>query len=194
VTNQSWKGKLSVKNIFVSLSLAAVFLSATGAYAASDPAKGSWRISTNGQAELDAPTSGTCKVSGAVIAAFYDSLMDLSGGSITIRLLGISIGATNCTSPNFQVTGSYTVTDTGDGNFEINGTFTPQFAGRSAPCSATALNSVSFTMIGKIGGKTATITINGLGSGNYAEGPGAGPLSCQAPILNLNESGTATKF
>lgn len=194
MTNQNWKDNLSVKNIFISLSLAAVFLSATGVYAESDPARGSWRISTDGQAELDVPTSGACKVSGAVIAAFYDSLMDLSGGSITIRLLGISIGATNCTSPNFQGTGSYTVTDVGDGNFEINGTFTPQFVGRSSPCSGTALNSVSFTMLGKSGGKTATITINGLGSGTYAEGPPPGPLSCTAPILNLTGSGTATKF
>jgi hypothetical protein len=193
VTNQNWKGKLSVKNIFVSLSLAAVFLSATGVYAGSDPAKGTWRISTNGQAELD-DTSGACKVSGALLAAFYDSAMTLSGGSIMISILGISIGATNCTSPNFQGTGSYTVTDMGDGNFEIDGTFTPQFVGRSAPCSATALNNVSFSMLGKSGGKTATITINGLSSGNYAEGPPPGPLTCQAPILNLNESGTATKF
>jgi hypothetical protein len=184
-----------VKNILVSLSLAAALVvSATGVYAASDPAEGSWGISTNGQAELGAPTSGSCQVNGEVIAAFYDSFMDLSGGSITVHNLGISIGATNCTSPNFQGSGTYTVTDKGDGNFEVNGTFTTQFVGRGAACSGTALNNVSFTMLGKSGAKTVTISINGLDSGTYAEGPLPGPLTCSAPILNLTGTGTAMKF
>jgi len=192
---QDRKCKLFVKNTFFGLSLTvAVLLLTTSVHAQSDPARGSWGISTNGMAQLDRPSSGDCKASGSVLASFYDSFMDLSGGSITIHNLGISIGATNCTSPNFQGTGSYKVTETGDGNFQVDGTFTTQFVGRPAACSGTALNNVAFSIAAKIGSKTGTVTITGLDSGTYAEGPPPGPLSCTAPILNLTGTGTGTKF
>jgi hypothetical protein len=196
--NQIWKCKLTVKHIFVTLSLAAVLLlSAIGAYSQSDPAAGSWTISSNGSAVLGAPSSGTCQVNGTTAGSLYDSFMDFSDGSITIHNLGISIGATSCTSVNFQGTGTYKVTDKGDGNFQVDATITTQFAGRGAACSGTALNNLTFTMLGKSGAKIATVTVNGFeegSSGSYAEGPPAGPLSCSAPVLNFTGNGTATKF
>ena len=133
-------------------------------------------------------------MTGTVPAGLYDALIQFGHGQVLIHNLGISIGATNCSSPNFQGTGRYTITDRGNGGFEANGTFTTQFVGRPAACSATALNSVSFTVLGKVGENTATITINSLDSGTYAEGPPAGPLTCKAPVLNLTASGSGKKF
>jgi hypothetical protein len=89
---------------------------------------------------------------------------------------------------------TYTVTDRGDGNFEVDGSFTSQFVGRPAACSGTALNNVLFTMLGKTSDNSATITITGLASGTYAEGPPPGPLTCTAPIANITGSGSAMKF
>lgn len=179
---------------FVSAIVAVLLLGASVCYAASDPLQGSWSISTSGQAALDSPSSGTCKVAGTVPGALYDIAIQFSNGQIRISNLGINIGATNCSSVNFQGSGTYTVTETGDGGFEAKGTFSSAFVGRGAACSATALNNVSFTVMGKIGDKTLTIYIDGLDSGNYAEGPPPGPLTCQAPILNLVASGTGKKF
>jgi hypothetical protein len=185
----------SMKNASLVLSLAAaVLIAASGAYAQSDPLSGSWGISTTGQAALSAPNSGTCNVNGTVPAALYDALIQFARGQVTIRNLGINIGATNCSSPNFQGSGTYTITNKGDGGFEADGTFSTLFVGRPAACSATALNGVSFTVIGKLGDSTATITINGLDSGSYAEGPPAGPTTCSAAILNLTASGIGKKF
>ena len=196
--NQTWKGRLTVKNIFVAVCLSAtLFLPATGAFSQpNDPAAGSWGISSNGSAVLGTP-SGTCQANGTTSSALYDSIMDLSSGTITIHNLGISIGATSCTSVNFQGTGTYKVTDKGDGDFQVDGTITTQFVGRGAACSATGLNNLTFTILGKTGTKAATVTINGFeegSSGSYAEGPPPGPLSCTAPVLNFTGSGTATKF
>jgi hypothetical protein len=188
-----------VKQIVISLSLAAaLFLCVSGAFAATagDPAAGSWSISSNGEALLGTPT-GSCNANGTVQASLYDSLMDLSGGQITIHNLGISMGATSCTSVNFQGTGTYTVTDKGDGDFQVNGTISTQFVGRGAACSATGLTNLMLTIVGKTGEKSATVTVNGFAEGSggsYAEGPPPGPLSCTAPVLNFTGSGTATKF
>jgi hypothetical protein len=184
-----------VKKIVLSLSLAAaMFVSTAGVHAESNIAEGSWKFSTNGQAVLGAPTSGSCQASGTTLGQLNDVGMDLSGGQIVIHNLGISIGATNCSSPNFQGTGTYTVTDRADGSYQIDGSFTSQFVGRPAACSGTSLTNVTFTLVGPTSDKPATITITGLASGSYAEGPPPGPLSCTAPILNLTGTGSATKF
>jgi hypothetical protein len=195
--NQMSKGKLSVKRVFVALSFtAALCLSASGVYCQSDPAAGSWGISSNGTAALGTP-SGTCQSNGTVPAAIFDSFMDLSDGQITIHNFGISIGATTCTSVNFQGTGTYKVTDRGDGNFQVDATVTPQFVGRGAACSGIALNNLTLTLLGRTDQKSGTVTVNGLepgSTGSYAEGPPPGPLTCTAPVLNFIGSGTATKF
>ena len=183
-----------MKSVYFVSTLAAVLLLALSASAANDPLQGTWSISTSGQAALDAPSSGACKVGGTVPASLHDIAITFSNGQIRIANLGINIGATNCSSVNFQGTGTYTVTETGDGGFEAKGTFSSAFIGRGAACAATALNNVSFTVMGKIGDKTLTIYIEGLDSGNYAEGPPPGPLTCQAPILNLVANGTGKKF
>ena len=179
---------------FVTAILALLLLAVSVSYAASDPLQGAWNISTSGQAVLDSPSSGTCKVAGTVPAALYDISLQFSNGQIRITNLGINIGATNCTSVNFQGSGTYAVTETGDGGFEAKGRFSSAFVGRGAACSATALNNVSFTIMGKIGDKALTIYLEGLDSGNYAEGPLPGPLSCEAPILNLVANGSGKKF
>jgi hypothetical protein len=184
-----------MKNVLVALGLIAAMLLAGGTVSAqSDPLAGTWGISTSGTAAIGSATSGACKVSGTVPAALYDVLIQFGHGQILISNLGINIGATNCTSPNFKGTGTYTVADKGNGGFEANGTFTTAFVGRPAACSATALNNVSFTALGKIGDNDITITINGLDSGSYAEGPPPGPTTCKAPILNLTASGTGRRF
>lgn len=183
-----------MRNIVISLSLAAaVFVSAASAYAGSDPAAGTWQFTSTGEALLGSP-SGSCQANGTVPGSLYDSFVDMSNGSITIHNLGISIGATSCTSVNFQGSGTYTVADKGNGNYEVTGTLTSQFVGRGAACSGIALNSVGFTLVGKTGEKSALFTVTGLASGSYAEGPPPGPLTCTAPILNLTGSGTAMKF
>jgi hypothetical protein len=183
-----------MKSAYFMSAIVAVLLVAVSASAASDPLQGTWTISTSGQAVLDSPTSGACKVAGTVPGALYDVLIQFSNGQIRISNLGINIGATNCSSVNFQGSGTYRVTETGDGGFEAKGSFSSAFAGRGAACAATALNNVSFTIMGKIGDKALTIYIDGLDSGNYAEGPLPGPLTCQAPILNLVANGTGKKF
>jgi len=180
--------------VFVlSFALAALF-GANGADAQSDPLAGTWGVSAAGQAALGAPTSGDCSVSGTVPAALYDGLIQFGHGNIIIHNLGINIGATNCSSPNFQGSGTYTILDKGNGGFEADGTFTPAFVGRGAACAVTALTDVSFTIIGKTGDSTFTITLDGVGSGTYAEGPPAGPTTCAAPVLNLTASGAGEKF
>ena len=184
-----------MKHAFLGLTLvAAVLLPGTAVYAQADPIQGTWGLTVSGQASIGTASTGTCVVSGSVPAALYDVAISFFGGTIVIHNLGINIGATNCTSPNFQGSGTYTISDKGDGNFEANGQFTTQFAGRPAACSATGLNNVSFTALGKIGDGSITITINGLDSGSYAEGPLPGPLSCTAPILNLTGSGSGKRF
>jgi hypothetical protein len=162
--------------------------------AAPDPLEGTWGISSAGQAALGSPDSGTCSVNGTVPAALYDSVIQFTGGQIIIHNLGINIGATNCSSPNFQGSGTYTVMDKGDGGFEASGTFSTQFVGRGAACSGISLNTVAFTAIGKTKDGTITVTINGLDSGTYAEGPPPGPTTCTAPILNFTASGAGKKF
>lgn len=178
---------------FLSLALTVLF-AAVGANAQSDPLAGTWGISASGQASLGTPTSGECSVNDTVPASLYDSSIQFTHGSIIIHNLGINIGATNCSSVNFQGSGTYTIVDKGNGSFEANGTFTPAFAGRGAACSATGLTDVSFTIIGKTGDSTFTITINGVGSGTYAEGPPAGPTTCTAPVLNLTGTGAGKQF
>jgi hypothetical protein len=169
-------------------------LVAANAVQAADPLAGSWGFSTAGTASLDTATNGNCKANGTQPAAIFDSFMDFSNGTITIHKLGILIGATTCTSLNFQGTGTYTVEDKGKGGFEATGTLTPTFVGRAAACSGTVLTNLAFTIIGKMSDSTATITINGLESGTYAEGPPPGPLSCTTPILNLTGAGTGKKM
>jgi hypothetical protein len=129
-----------------------------------------------------------------VPAAFSDLVFSLSVGKIQIHNLGINVGDTNCSSPNFQGTGTYTISDKGNGNFEANGTFTSQFVGRPAACAGTQLTNVSFTALGRVGDNTITIFINHLASGTYAEAQSAGPLTCQAPILDLTANGSGKKF
>jgi hypothetical protein len=179
---------------FVTAMIAVLLLGASVSYAASDPLQGTWAISTSGQAALDVPSSGACKVAGTVPAGLYDATVQFANGQVRITNLGVNIGATNCTSVNFQGTGTYTVSETGDGGFAAKGTFSSIFVGRGAACAATALNNVSFTVTGKIGDKTLAIYIEGLDSGNYAEGPPPGPLTCQAPILNFVASGSGKQL
>ena len=91
---------------FVTAILALLLLAVSVSYAASDPLQGAWNISTSGQAVLDSPSSGTCKVAGTVPAALYDISLQFSNGQIRITNLGINIGATNFTSLNFQCIGN----------------------------------------------------------------------------------------
>jgi hypothetical protein len=194
--NQICKGSRSVKRISIGLCLCAVlFLSATGAFSQSDPAAGSWSISSTGEGQLSTPNS--CQANVCSGAQIFDSSMELSGNQITIHNFGISIGATTCTSVNFQGTGTYKVTDKGDGNFQVDGLLTTQFVGRGAACAGTGLTNLMFTMLGKTGEKTATVTVDGFqegSTGSYAEGPPPGPTTCTASILNFVGNGTATKF
>jgi len=188
-------GGVAVKHVVLALSfVATVLIGASGVYAQSDPLAGTWGISASGQAALGGPTRGTCNVSGTVPAALYDALIQFSHGNMIIHALGINIGATNCSSSNFQGSGTYSVVDKGKGGFEANGTFTPEFAGRGAACAATTLDDIAFTVIGKTSDSTFTITINGLGSGSYTEGPPPGPTICSAPILNLTANGAGKKL
>ncbi len=163
-----------------------------------DGLQGFYDFSATGQALLGGPTSGTCTATGMTPASLFDGVIFVDGhGGLngTGTRVGISIGATTCTAPNYNISGSYTFTDKGEGTFEVTGLLTTNFAGRSAACGGTALTNQPFTLIGTKGGNSFTFTTAGAGDGStYAEGPAAGPISCSAPILNFVTSGTGKKF
>src|SRR5271166_3909146 len=82
-----------------------------------DGLEGTYSLQTSGQAVLT--NAGDCSVSGSVPGQLIDGIINLNGrGGISGSNLGISIGATSCTSPNFNISGSYTVQKTGDGTIE----------------------------------------------------------------------------
>jgi hypothetical protein len=167
---------------------------ASAVHAAPDPLSGTWAISTSGIALIGTPTNGSCSVSGTVPAGIYDINATFGEGTITILNMGISIGGTNCTSASFQGTGTYAIDDRGKGGFEANGVLSSAFTGRGAACAATSLTNVAFTIIGNIPQHSISITLNGLESGTYAEGPPAGPITCNAPIRALTAIGSGRKL
>jgi hypothetical protein len=162
-----------------------------------DILKGFWGINSTGQALLGSP-SGTCTAAGLTPGSLFDGTIFFDGqGSLngSGTSVGISIGETTCTAPNYFITGSYTFTDKGDGSFEVKGLLSTNFVGRSAACAGTTLTNQPFTLVGKISEHSFTFTTAGAGEGStYAEGPAAGPISCSAPILNFATSGTGIKF
>lgn len=188
-----------LKKIFIGIILiGAVLLVQHAVYAQEGDLQGLYNVQTSGQAVLASPTTGVCSVSGVVPAALFDGIFffDGHGGMTgTGTGVGISIGATTCTSPNYSVSGTYTVTDNGDGTFQATGTFTTNFQGRPAACGRTALKSQPFSLTGNIADQSFTITTEGAGGGStYAEAPPPGPLTCLAPITNFITSGHGKKF
>jgi hypothetical protein len=166
-----------------------------------DGLQGFYDFSTIGTAELGTANSGECAVNGMVTAGLTDGAIRLDGhGNLTGSNLGISIGATDCSSPNFSFAGKYTVqkTDSGDKTIAATGMLTMTFQGRPAACFGTVLVNQPFTLVATIVGedaKTFTIETSGVGTGStYAEGPPPGPISCTAPILNFVTSGTGKRI
>jgi len=140
-------------------------------------------------------------VNGMVTAALTDGAIRLDGhGNLSGSNLGISIGATDCSSPNFSFAGQYTVqkTDSGVKTIEATGMLTMTFQGRPAACYGTALINQPFTLVATlVEGKASNFTIetSGIGSGSiYTEAPPPGPASCTAPILNFVTSGTGKRI
>jgi hypothetical protein len=166
-----------------------------------DGLEGFYDFSTIGTAELGTADSGECEVNGMVSAGLTDGAIRLDGhGNLSGSNLGISIGATDCSSPNFSFAGKYTVqkTDSGNRTIEATGTLTMTFQGRPAACFGTVLVNQPFTLVATTAeGKTTNFTIqtSGIGSGStYSEAPPPGPISCTAPILNFVTSGTGKRI
>lgn len=162
-----------------------------------DGLEGSYALQTIGSVVLG-PSSGSCAVGNSSPAGLNDGFIRLDGhGKLSGSNLGITLGATTCPSPNYNVSGSYTIQKTGDGTIEATGTFTMSFVGRGAACSGTALVDQPFTIVATTGMPTQTtftFETSGAGDGStYAEGPPAGPLTCSAPILNFVTSGGGKK-
>ena len=166
-----------------------------------DGLEGFYDFSTIGTAELGTANSGDCEANGMVSAGLTDGAIRLDGhGNLSGSNLGISIGATDCSSPNFSFAGKYTVqkTDSGNKTIEATGTLTMTFQGRPAACFGTVLVNQPFTLVATTAeGKTTNFTIetSGVGSGSpYSEAPPPGPISCTAPILNFVTSGTGKRI
>jgi hypothetical protein len=164
---------------------------------AADKLVGSYAFQTAGTASILPANSGQCASKDTVPAGLIDGFIRFDGGgNITGANVGISIGSTTCTSPNYRLSGRYTIEKNGDKTIEASGTLTMTFQGRPAACSGTALVEQPFTLIANLDGTQTTFTIEtydaGAGS-TYAEGPPPGPLTCTAPIGNFLTSGTGKR-
>jgi len=185
--------------LFTVLLVFAAF-SVSDAYAqGADQLKGTYNFSTSGTALLADVGGSNCMVAnGSVPAALSGGIIIFDGrGGITGSgtAVGISIGATSCTSSNYYLSGSYTITDVGEKHLEATGTLSTNFQGRSAACNGTTLASVPFTIVADLADHSFTISTSGAGSGStYAEGPAAGPVSCTATIANFVTSGNGSRF
>jgi hypothetical protein len=156
---------------------------------------GIYTFSTTGQGQLTEPI-GPCDATGLVAAGLSAGLFIFDGnGRITGNSVGISIGTTSCTSPNYNVSGTYEVTDSDFDSFTATGKFTMTFVGRPAACAGTLLVEQPFTIIGNIPEETIEISTFGAGEGSsYAEAPPPGPTTCTATISNFITSGTGAKL
>jgi len=91
---------------------------------------GGYFIRATGQAQIAAPVSGFCSVSGcndggATAPAAITGEIALNDGAFLQdgpSLLTVSIGSTTC--DDFSPSGTYTVSDKGGGNFELKGKLT----------------------------------------------------------------------
>jgi hypothetical protein len=128
-----------------------------------------------------------------VAAALTGYIIFNGQGSFTQGNIGISVGATSCTYPNFGVTGTYDILTSDADSFAGTGTFTMHFQGQGAQCAGTRLISQSFAVNGNRLDGTITIQTFGGGEGStYAEGPPPGPVACTATIANFLTSGSGS--
>ncbi len=185
-----------------------VLLAHHGAYAQlrnpfGDGLEGTYSFQTNGTAMITAPTEGTCTATNGVgiDAGLTNGEIRLDGhGNIVGSNVGISIGATSCTSPNYGLSGTYTIQKTGDGTIEATGFLTTKFQGRPAGCAVTTLTSQPFTLIATTSVPMRTsfkIETSGAGDGStYGEGNsnGSATVCAGATIVNFVTSGTGDKI
>ena len=156
---------------------------------------GTYTFATDGRAQLTGLT-GDCAATGLVAAGLTQGFIIFDGdGRIGPQgNVGISIGVTTCTFPNYGLSGTYEVTARDADSFTANGTLTMTFQGRPADCSGTVLVDQPFSLIGNIPEHSFTIQTSGAGEeSSYAEAPPPGPSNCTAKIANFITSGTGTQ-
>ncbi|MGH3580003.1 MAG: hypothetical protein ACRERC_00540 [Candidatus Binatia bacterium] len=167
---------------------------------------GGYRIQASGQAQILAPVSGFCSVSGCndggatAPASITGTVILQSGTFLPAAGFGssftVSIGATTC--ENFVPSGTYTVSDKGGGNFELKGKLTLKaLSPGTGGCGRMVLIDQPITLLGdsrmrfRDGRRFDPIDVNAMGANSqsmYAEGP-EGSLVCTAPIANIVLSG-----
>ena len=188
---------------FASVCLILATLPSLG-FCASDPLAGTYNIATNGTAQLGqgmAMNGGQCQATGNVGAALWRGTIVFENGSIkagsAVSYAFPSMGGTKCNF-GFNVTGTYTVLDMGNGAFQAAVKMSIQ--GNSNVNSLQVacgdqfvISNFSFTVNGNNTTKTYDIVTAGADSGsNYVEGQGRVP-TCVAPIMNFNTGGTAVR-